>query len=271
MEKSVVSSIKKPVVASNKKTVVSSAYPSKTNNLRLGRRDFEFVSKLGDGGYGEVYLARKPQFPEAGIFAIKKIEKDSFQKQNHELRRVVDERKILEFINHPFLTKFHFAFQSAKSLYMGLEFVQGGELHFHLKKRNPSERMSEVQVKFYAIEVTMALQYLHENNIIYRDLKPENILLGMDGHIKLTDFGLCKFLNIQKGERTMSFCGTREYFAPEMIKRKKYGAAVDWWTLGILIYDLLFGKVSNRFTGNYINGPFILFYIFLEEIFESRL
>jgi len=119
-----------------------------------------------------------------------------------------------------------------------LDYVNGGELFFHLQKE---KKFSEERVKFYSAEILLALEHLHENGIIYRDLKPENILITSDGHITLTDFGLCKEGIEREEDRTGTFCGTPEYLAPEVLKGKGYGKAVDWWSYGSLIYEMLTG------------------------------
>jgi serine/threonine protein kinase len=123
-------------------------------------------------------------------------------------------------------------------LYFILDYVNGGELFFHLQKE---KRFSEDRVAFYAAEILLALEHLHLNGIIYRDLKPENLLLTNEGHIVLTDFGLCKEGILKEDDKTGTFCGTPEYLAPEVLKGKGYGKAVDWWSYGSLIYEMLSG------------------------------
>ena len=119
-----------------------------------------------------------------------------------------------------------------------MEFVNGGELFHHLQRE---KRFSEPRVVFYAAEILTALQYLHENGVIYRDLKPENILLRDDGHITLTDFGLCKEGLTSDQDRTDTFCGTPEYLAPEVLKGEGYTKSVDWWSFGSLVFEMLAG------------------------------
>jgi len=142
----------------------------------------------------------------------------------------------LQRIQHPFIVKLHFAFQTKDKLYMILDYVNGGELFFHLKKEG---RFAESRVKFYAAEITSAIAHLHSLGIVYRDLKPENILLDSGGHICITDFGLSK--EIKEDEGTHTFCGTPEYLAPEVLKGQGHGMGVDWWSLGTLIYEMLTG------------------------------
>jgi len=146
------------------------------------------------------------------------------------------EKSILQKIQHPFIVKLHYAFQTKDKLYMILDFINGGELFHHLKKEG---RFPENRVKFYAAEITAAISHLHSLGIVYRDLKPENILIDADGHITITDFGLSKEIKPEEGTHT--FCGTPEYLAPEVLRAQAHGMAVDWWSLGTLIYEMLTG------------------------------
>mmetsp|Transcript_38487 Transcript_38487/g.36847 ORF Transcript_38487/g.36847 Transcript_38487/m.36847 type:complete len:307 (-) Transcript_38487:30-950(-) len=159
------------------------------------------------------------------------------------------ERKILEQVDHPFIVKLHYAFQTPQKLYYVMDFLNGGELFTHLRREG---KFSEDRARFYAAEILAALHCLHEHGIIYRDLKPENVLLDQDGHLKLTDFGLSK-LGLHGNKTTYTFCGTPEYLAPEIIVNKGHTKAVDWWSLGMLLYEMLSGvnpvkqKLKNKF------------------------
>ena len=196
--------------------------------------DFEQISVIGRGFYGKVMLCK--QKATGQYFAIKSVHKNRLVSSN-KVHTIFTERNILMNSRHPFIINLCFAFQNESKVYLGLEYASGGELFYHLHHRGtlPLE-----EVKLYIAELSLALNYLHNKGVIYRDLKPENILLDRDGHVKLTDFGLSKILTITP--KTKSFCGTSEYLAPEIVGRRPYGFEVDWWALGILTFELLFGK-----------------------------
>jgi serine/threonine protein kinase len=195
---------------------------------------FDILTVLGKGYYGKVMLCRKKLTGEA--YAIKTVRKSRLIKAN-KLQTIFTERNALISARHPFIVQMHFAFQTDTKFYLGLELVSGGELFRHMCDVGTLP-ISEAQL--YVAEISLALDYLHSINIIYRDLKPENIMLDTDGHVKITDFGLAKQVTT-KVPRTNSFCGTPEYLAPEIVEEVPYTAAVDWWALGILTYELLFG------------------------------
>lgn len=147
---------------------------------------------------------------------------------------------MLEKICHPFIVSLEYAFQTKDKLYIALEYVPGGDMFQHL---SITECFSEARAQFYAAEIILALEFLHSKNIIYRDLKPENLLIDAEGHIKLTDFGLAKELQTTESSapRTKTFCGTNEYLAPEVILGLSYGESVDWWALGVVVFEMLTG------------------------------
>ncbi|XP_008557174.1 ribosomal protein S6 kinase beta-1 [Microplitis demolitor] len=205
---------------------------------RAGPQDFELCKVIGKGGYGKVFQVRKITGNDAGtIFAMKVLRKASIIRNQKDTAHTKAERNILEAVKHPFIVDLMYAFQTGGKLYLILEYMCGGELFRHL---NDEGIFLEETVCFYLCEIILALQHLHQQGIIYRDLKPENILLDAEGHIKLTDFGLCKE-HIQDGSVTHTFCGTIEYMAPEILTRSGHGKAVDWWSLGTLMYDMLTG------------------------------
>ena len=170
------------------------------------------------------------------IYAMKVISKDLI-KEEADYRHIMSERKILsQDMQHPFLIKLKCAFQSESKLFIVMQYVNGGEIFFHLQK---DLKFTELRAKFYAAEIVSAFAFLHSKGIVYRDLKPENILLDAEGHIVLVDFGLAK--NLVNLACTSTFCGTPEYLAPEVILNKKYGKPIDWWCLGSVLYEMLTG------------------------------
>ena len=196
--------------------------------------DFNVISVIGRGYYGKVTMCQRKKNNK--IYAIKSIHKNRLIKA-HKVSTVISERFVLMNIRHPFIVKLHFAFQTASKVYMGLDYIPGGDLAFHLMNRGsfPPE-----DARLYAAEIALALDYLHKSGLVYRDLKPENILLEADGHIKLADFGLVK--NLKYTKTTSSFCGTPEYIAPEIIQQENYGTMVDWWSFGVMLYQFVFGN-----------------------------
>merc|ERR1719453_1499948 len=164
------------------------------------------------------------------------LRKENIVKRN-QTEHTKAERNVLEAVSHPFIVRMHYAFQTPKKLHFVLEFCAGGELFFHLSRAG---RFSEGRCRFYSAEILLALGYLHGLNIVYRDLKPENVLLDQDGHAKLTDFGLSKE-GIEDNFSAKSMCGTPEYLAPEILDKKGHGKAVDWYSLGALMYEMLTG------------------------------
>eukprot|EP00736_Rhodelphis_marinus_P010551 Rmarinus@m.18454 len=201
---------------------------------KIGLIDFDIISVLGKGSFGKVMLVKKKDSKQ--LMAMKVLRKENVIKQN-EVQHTRTERAILQRIKHPFIVGLQYAFQTNEKLYMVMDFVAGGELYFHLRNER---RFPEARVRLYMAELVLAIEYLHKLNIIYRDLKPENILLDTDGHIHLTDFGLSKIMFQQEAAHT--FCGTPYYLAPEMLKGDQgHGKAVDWWSLGVLMYEMLAG------------------------------
>lgn len=195
---------------------------------------FDLLKVLGRGSFGKVMQVRKK---DTGIIYAMKILKKSTIVARQQVEHTRAERKILESLNHPFLMGLRYAFQSPTKLYLVMDFYKGGELFYHLKNKR---RFSENEAMIFVAEVALALGHLHSLNCIYRDLKPENILMDENGHVCLTDFGLSKDVDPDSGEAT-TFCGTPEYLAPEILRGGGHGKAVDWWSLGILLYELTVG------------------------------
>lgn len=201
---------------------------------KLKIEDFELLKVVGKGSFGKVMQVRKKDTNR--IYALKTIRKAHIISRS-EVAHTLAERSVLAQINNPFIVPLKFSFQSPEKLYFVLAFVNGGELFHHLQKEH---RFDVNRSRFYTAELLCALECLHGFSVIYRDLKPENILLDYQGHIALCDFGLCK-LDMKDEDRTNTFCGTPEYLAPELLMGRGYNKTVDWWTLGVLLYEMLTG------------------------------
>ncbi|KAI4554106.1 hypothetical protein MJG53_019405 [Ovis ammon polii x Ovis aries] len=193
--------------------------------------DFHMRATVGTGTFGRVQLVQEKTSKH--FFALKMMTIPDIIRLKQE-QHVHNEKSVLKEVDHPFLVKLFWTGHDDRFLYMLMEFVPGGELFSYLRNRG---RFSSNTGLFYAAEIVCAIEYLHSRDIVYRDLKPENILLDRDGHVKLTDFGFAKKLV----DKTWTLCGTPEYLAPEVIQSKGHGRAVDWWALGILIFEMLSG------------------------------
>ncbi|SLM36463.1 serine threonine-protein kinase nrc-2 [Lasallia pustulata] len=248
----------------------------KVRNVEVGPGSFDKIKLIGKGDVGKVYLVREKK--SSRLYAMKVLSKKEMIKRN-KIKRALAEQEILATSNHPFIVTLYHSFQSEDHLYLCMEYCSGGEFFRALQTR-PGKCIPEDDARFYAGEVTAALEYLHLMGFIYRDLKPENILLHQSGHIMLSDFDLSKqsdpggaptMIVGRNGAtptslptidtkscianfRTNSFVGTEEYIAPEVIKGCGHTSAVDWWTLGILIYEMLFG--TTPFKGKNRNATF---------------
>jgi len=209
---------------------------SNTNNIgidwpKMAIKDFELLGELGNGAFGTVRLCREKNSRK--LFCVKILDRNKirFLKQRE---HIINERTIMFSVNHPFIVKLFCTFKSPACLFFLMEFVAGGELFNYIRAEG---QFSNETTKLVAAEIILALQYLHNQDIIYRDIKPENLLVDHLGHLKLTDFGFAKHID----DRTNSMCGTLDYMAPEILMAKGHGKAADWWSLGILIYEMLSG------------------------------
>ncbi|KAL7746399.1 cAMP-dependent protein kinase catalytic subunit [Sorochytrium milnesiophthora] len=199
--------------------------------------DLDLRQTLGTGSFGRVHLVKHR--PTGKYYAMKVLKKAEVVKHK-QVEHTINEKSILEMIEHPFLVNLFSSFQDSCNLYMVMEYVSGGELFSYLRRSQAhptNQRFSNNVAKFYAAEVCLAFEYLHSKDVIYRDLKPENLLLDSQGHIKITDFGFAKHVP----DITWTLCGTPDYLAPEIIQSRGYGKAVDWYALGVLIFEMLAG------------------------------
>ncbi|QRV78484.1 AGC/AKT kinase gad8 [Ceratobasidium sp. AG-Ba] len=207
--------------------------PSKNEPLTI--EAFDLLKVIGKGSFGKVMQVRKRD--TSRIYALKTIRKAHIASRPGEITHILAERTVLALVNNPFIVPLKFSFQNPEKLYLVMSFVNGGELFYHLQREG---RFDVNRSRFYAAELLLALEHLHSFDVVYRDLKPENILLDYTGHIALCDFGLCK-LNMSETKKTNTFCGTPEYISPELLQNQGYTKTVDWWTLGVLLYEMLTG------------------------------
>eukprot|EP00177_Eucheuma_denticulatum_P002382 GFKZ01004268.1.p1 GENE.GFKZ01004268.1~~GFKZ01004268.1.p1 ORF type:complete len:556 (+),score=112.14 GFKZ01004268.1:46-1668(+) len=223
-------------------------------------QDFEILSQVGKGASGRVFLVRDRLNGEH--LALKVIEKSSVYENDDAYRHALDERLVLEMAcDHPFILNLRYAFQTERRLYLVTEYCDGGDLFDYLKKRG--KPLKEPEGRRIAGEILLALEYIHSLGVVYRDLKLENVLLDLEGHVRIADFGLSKLLGKRRHNSrkppppptanlriappkpvsmTKTFCGTREYVAPEMLSGSEYGQSVDLWAFGILLYEILCGR-----------------------------
>mmetsp|Transcript_15572 Transcript_15572/g.20533 ORF Transcript_15572/g.20533 Transcript_15572/m.20533 type:complete len:332 (+) Transcript_15572:228-1223(+) len=194
--------------------------------------DFELGVTLGTGSFGRVrFCTHKGTGTHWAIKMLKKELVVRLQQVEH----IMSEKNILSKLSHPFIVQFAGGFQDPKYLYMCLEYIIGGEFFSHLRRTG---RFDNSASRFYSAQIVCVFEYLHSLDIIYRDLKPENLLLDQTGHFKITDFGFAKKVAF----KTYTLCGTPEYIAPEVLLNKGHGKGVDWWTLGILMFEMLAGQ-----------------------------
>uniref|UniRef100_A0A3Q3IEN0 Protein kinase domain-containing protein n=1 Tax=Monopterus albus TaxID=43700 RepID=A0A3Q3IEN0_MONAL len=225
---------------------------------RMKPSDFDYLKVIGRGSFGKVLLAKHRK--QGGYYAVKVLQKELIVKRKEQKHVMAERSVLLKALQHPFLVGLHFSFQTPKTLYFVLDYVNGGELFYHLQRQGS---FSEHRSAFYAAEIASALGYLHSLNIVYRDLKPENILLDSEGHVMLTDFGLCKE-GVSIGGIMHTICGTPQYLAPEVLQGHPYTPAVDWWGLGAVLFEMLYGlppfysRSRAKMLENILHAPLLL-------------
>ncbi|GJQ73041.1 hypothetical protein Trydic_g1673 [Trypoxylus dichotomus] len=195
--------------------------------------DFIIIRTLGTGSFGRVMLAKHKQ-AQNKLLAMKLMEKAHIVKLK-QVEHTISEIRIMDCMHFDFLVQMEYFFKDNVYLYLVMPLINGGEMFTHLRMQR---KFDETMAKFYAAQVILAFEYIHGMGIVYRDLKPENILIDKDGYLKITDYGFCKKVD---DARTYTLCGTPEYLAPEIIMSQGYNKSVDWWAIGILIYEMAAG------------------------------
>lgn len=214
-------------------TVPSSSRPS---FRKYTVSDFQFLRVLGKGSFGKVLLANLNG--DSLFYAVKALRKDTVL-EDDDIECILIERKVLALgVEHPFICYLFCTFQTDSHIFYAMEYLNGGDLMFHIQQEG---RFNVDRARFYAAEIACALRFLHKNGIVYRDLKLDNLLLDAEGHIRIVDFGMCK-LDIYLDRAADTFCGTPDYMAPEIIRGLKYTYSVDWWSFGILLYEMMVGQ-----------------------------
>uniref|UniRef100_A0A8C5EXV0 Protein kinase C n=1 Tax=Gouania willdenowi TaxID=441366 RepID=A0A8C5EXV0_GOUWI len=207
-----------------------------SHGFALGLGDFELIRVIGRGSYAKVLLVRLKK--DDHVYAMKVVKKELVH-DDEDIDWVQTEKHVFEQAStNPFLVGLHSCFQTESRLFLVIDYVNGGDLMFHMQRQR---KLPEEHARFYASEICIALNFLHEKGIIYRDLKLDNVLLDHDGHIKITDYGMCKE-GIRPGDTTSTFCGTPNYIAPEILRGEDYGFSVDWWALGVLMFEMMAGR-----------------------------
>ena len=220
-----------------------------TNHCQMSLNDFNMIKVIGRGSYAKVFLVEYKRNKKC--YAMKVIKK-SMVNDDEDIDWVQTEKHVFEqATNHPFLVGLHSCFQTESRLFFVIEYLCGGDLMYHMQRKR---KLPEDHARFYSAEIVVALDFLHSRGIIYRDLKLDNVLLDHEGHVKLTDYGMCKE-GLKKGEQTGTFCGTPNYIAPEMLRGENYDFSVDWWALGVLCFEMMAGRSPFEINENPSENP----------------
>lgn len=238
----------------NERTKFDRKYKTNTVSPVIDFSNFDKLDVIGKGAFSTVVLYRNKKTKEYAIF--KRMLKTNIIKKR-QLKQILHEKRVLQAIDSPFIVKLLFSCKDNDAVYMVMPFLNGGDLLSLLRRHRT---FSEPSARFFSAQLVLAIEYLHAVNVIHRDIKPENVLVKENGYIQLADLGLSKIVK----DRLWSFCGTPEYVAPEIIQSKGYDKAVDWWSLGVLIYEFCVGRTPfyksqcNELTmyGNILNGEY---------------
>ncbi|XP_061162501.1 atypical protein kinase C-like isoform X3 [Saccostrea echinata] len=234
-----------------------------TDSQQVTLDQFELLRVIGRGSYAKVLMVEQKRTKR--VYAMKVIKKELVN-EDEDIDWVQTEKHVFETAtNYPFLVGLHSCFQTPSRLFFVIEFVSGGDLMFHMQRQR---KLHEEHARFYSAEICLALNFLHERGIVYRDLKLDNVLLDHEGHVKLTDYGMCKE-GLWSGDKTNTFCGTPNYIAPEVLRGEDYDFSVDWWALGVLMFEMLAGRSPFDVVGGAENpdqnSEDYLFQIILEK------
>ncbi|XP_055589567.1 cAMP-dependent protein kinase catalytic subunit beta-like [Uranotaenia lowii] len=213
------------------KTEFEKRYNASKETTLSSLNNYDILKIIGTGAFGVVKLIRKKNSDQ--YYAMKILSKAQIV-QHKQIQHTINEKRILQSVNFPFLVHLETCAKDNSFVYLVMPFINGGEMYSLLRS---NKRFSEDQSKFYAAQIALALEYLHYLNLVYRDLKPENVLIDHKGYVKIADFGFCKMIR----DRTWTLCGTPEYLAPELLQSKGYGKSIDWWTYGVVVYEMVAG------------------------------